>query len=361
MNVLIGIPEETHLEIGLFEVDGLKMIGVDVETIIYGPRPGKGNIFAKCFVMINTALKMRAMLKEHSVEIVYLNTAFARNALVRDLITLFIIKSYKGKVFLKFHGSNSHLLRSKNPIQSHFIKRLSELVDGFGVLSKEEKSNFIKANFSKNKLYLVKNIVRKKAYVPDENFAKRFSIDKNTPIILFIARFIRSKGLLDVIRAISIVNKAGYRFRLLCVGDGPDAIHAKREVEKYGLSSKIIFTGFVPEKETKQFYANSTMLVFPTYHEEGFPMAVFQSLSAGLPIVTTRIRAARDYLKEPDNCLWVEPKNPRMLAEKIGLLLKSPELMNVMRKNNRELANKFSSETVSNELFHNFKGLLGYM
>ena len=46
-------------------------------------------------------------------------------------------------------------------------------------------------------------------------------------------------------------------------------------------------------------------------------MVIFNAAAAGLPIITTRIRAAADYLKEPDNCLWVEPRSPDLLAGKI--------------------------------------------
>jgi glycosyltransferase involved in cell wall biosynthesis len=91
------------------------------------------------------------------------------------------------------------------------------------------------------------------------------------------------------------------------------------------------------------------MLVFPTYHYEGFPMVIFKSVAAGLPIITTRIRAAADYLSEPDNCLWVEPQNPHMLAEKIARLLDQTETRARMRRNNLELADEFTARAVAPE------------
>ena len=72
-------------------------------------------------------------------------------------------------------------------------------------------------------------------------------------------------------------------------------------------------------------------------------------MAAGLPIITTRIRAARDYLKEPNNCLWVEPRQPEQLADRMAQLLDQPELRAAMSQNNRALATQFSARVVTPE------------
>ena len=79
-------------------------------------------------------------------------------------------------------------------------------------------------------------------------------------------------------------------------------------------------------------------------------MALFKSVAAGVPIITTRIRAAADYLKEPDNCLWVEQKNPAMIAEKVIYLLENPKIYKQMSQNNIELSKSFTRETICQEL-----------
>jgi glycosyltransferase involved in cell wall biosynthesis len=79
-------------------------------------------------------------------------------------------------------------------------------------------------------------------------------------------------------------------------------------------------------------------------------MALFNAAGAGLSIITTPTRAALDYLKEPDNCLWVEPKNPASVTSALEKLYNSPGLMNAMSQNNRQLANLFSQQQVAREL-----------
>ena len=96
---------------------------------------------------------------------------------------------------------------------------------------------------------------------------------------------------------------------MLCLGDGEAREAAEAQAARLKLNDRVRFFGYVPETQTPEFYAGSTMLLFPTYHYEGFPMVIFKSIAAGLPVITTRIRAAADYLNEPDNCLWVAPQS----------------------------------------------------
>lgn len=83
-------------------------------------------------------------------------------------------------------------------------------------------------------------------------------------------------------------------------------------------------------------------------------MTVFQSAAAGLGIITTKARASADHLREPDHCLWVEPRNPKMLSEKILFLINHPEVLGQMSRNNRELAMSFSTEKVTDEYLRIF-------
>jgi glycosyltransferase involved in cell wall biosynthesis len=146
---------------------------------------------------------------------------------------------------------------------------------------------------------------------------------------------------------------------LLCVGDGPTREVAEAEVNRLGLESNVRFFGYVPEEQAAEFYASSTVLLFPTYHYEGFPMVIFSAAAAGLPIITTRIRAAADYLKEPDNCLWVEPRRPDLLAARIIEVLGSSDLRARVSASNRQLATHFSAEIVTAEYLKVFHVAVG--
>src|SRR5205823_13976800 len=141
--------------------------------------------------------------------------------------------------------------------------------DGIGVLSSEEEANFLAAGVPGQKLFVVKNVVERNPQTPNAKFRQQMNLPEEVPLLLFIARFIPAKGLLDVIRACAILRARGASFRLLCVGDGPARREAEAEVARLELDTHAQFFGYIPEAETRAFYRESTLLVFPTYHYEG--------------------------------------------------------------------------------------------
>jgi glycosyltransferase involved in cell wall biosynthesis len=89
-------------------------------------------------------------------------------------------------------------------------------------------------------------------------------------------------------------------------------------------------------------------------------MVIFNAAAAGLPIITTRIRAAADYLQEPLNCLWVEPRNPEMLAENVITLLDNSQLTASMSANNKELVERFSADVVTMEYLRAYEQIVSH-
>lgn len=356
-------------------------VGVVEETYVYGDKLAGTGLLRRIRRVLGTARRLRRRLRAESFDVVHLNTSFDTRALLRDVVTVLFLRSTGGAIFLKFHGSDGALLRTRNPLLRVCARALLRRARGIGVLSSEEKANFARAGVDESKLFVVKNVVERDDLTrgvsagdaPRDDappaaavnalrgraLAARFDLKPGVPLLLFIARFIPAKGLLDVIRACREVRDRGHEFALLCVGDGPARAAAEAEAERLDMQEVVRFCGFIPEEQTGEFYAGSTMLVFPTYHYEGFPMVVFYSVAAGLPVVTTRIRAAADYLREPDNCLWVEARSPAMLAEKIAHLLEHPDARDAMRRNNLALARRFTAAAVAPEYVRIYNQLAG--
>ncbi|HEX7175127.1 MAG TPA: glycosyltransferase family 4 protein [Pyrinomonadaceae bacterium] len=365
MRVLIGMPDRESLGgPAACEppfVEELRRLGVEVgeETYVYGDKLSGTGLAQRVRRVVSTARRLRRRLKADGFDVVHLNTSFDTKALLRDAVTLPRLRASGARIFLKFHGSDGALLETKNALLRRMGRMLLASADGIGVLSSEERDNFVRAGADASKVFVVKNVVERDfPERADERLAARLNLKEDVPRLLFIARFIPAKGLTDVLRACRIVGDGGREFALLCVGDGPARAEAEAEAARLGLAERVRFCGLMPESETGEFYAGSTALVFPTYHYEGFPMTVFYAAAAALPIITTRIRAAADYLREPDNCLWVEPRNPKMLADKITRLLDEPHTRAAMGQNNRVLARSFSAACVAPEYAEIYNRLL---
>jgi glycosyltransferase involved in cell wall biosynthesis len=304
-----------------------------------------------------TAARFRRILRAEKFDLLHINTSFETKSILRDAFSLFRLKGAGAKIFLKFHGSDVDLLEKANFALRFLIRGLIKNADGIGLLSTEERRGFIDAGFDETKFFVVKNaltIFPRKSFPPVENFSE------NKPFrLIFVSRLIPTKGLLETIRAVSILREKGFAVVLEVLGDGETRAVAEDLAKSLRIAEFVNFHGHVGEETVQEFYRAGGVLVFPTFHIEGFPMVIFNALQFGLPIVTTRIRAAADYLKEGENALFCEAKNAESVAEKIAEIIQNKDLREKIKENNRTLAEEFTAEKIAPEYLEIYRKLVG--
>lgn len=364
MRVLVGMPDENSRGGPIYceppFVRGLRVAGVetDEEIYVYGDNSRPATLQQRVARVLDAARRLRRRAAAQRYDVIHLNTSFDEKSVLRDLTALAFLRTSGVPVYLKMHGSIESFLQTESGHWKMLQRRVFARVGGIGVLSREERENFLRAGCPPEKLFPAKYAVEVQDFRHDPAFRTRHGLAPETPVLLFSARFIPAKGLLDVIQACAHLRNAGRDFALFCLGDGPARHEAEHVVQDLDLNGCVRFFGYIPEDETAAFHANSTIFVFPTYHDEGFPLVLLKSLAAGLPIVTTRIRAAADYLCDPDNCLWVEPRNPPQLAAKIAQLLTDNKLREAMAVHNRRLAQQFTVANVAREYIDVYQTLI---
>ena len=67
--------------------------------------------------------------------------------------------------------------------------------------------------------------------------------------------------------------------------------------------------------------STASLFVFPTFHQEGLPYSVLESLASGTPTITTRNDGIPDVVHEGVHGIFVEPHNPPMVATAVKTLL----------------------------------------
>jgi len=361
LKLLVGMPEITARGgINACEppfLRELENLGVQVREEIYTfDNDAKISIFQRISQVWKTARKFRRVLLAEKFDLIHINTSFETKAILRDAFSLFWLKNSGAKIFLKFHGSDVELLETANFALRFLIRSLIKNADGIGLLSSEEKRGFVDAGFAEEKFFVVKNaltIFPQKSFPPVENF----SAEKNFRL-LFVSRLIPTKGLLETIFAVSILREKGLEVVLDVLGDGETRRIAEDLAKTLEISEFVNFHGHIAEETVQEFYRKSNLLVFPTFHIEGFPMVIFNALQFGLPIVTTKIRAAADYLKDGENCLFCEAKNAQSVAEKIAEILQNTDLRERMSENNRALAREFTAEKIAPEYLEIYQKLV---
>jgi glycosyltransferase involved in cell wall biosynthesis len=109
------------------------------------------------------------------------------------------------------------------------------------------------------------------------------------------------------------------------------------------------FLGWQPHADVLATLAVADVLVLPTWHPEGFPVAVLEAMAAGLAVVTTRVGGMPDLLRQGQHVLYVPPRAPEILAENLLLILRNGDLRARMGHANRELIAQFEPRRAMEE------------
>lgn len=337
-------------------VEDLRQSGLDVVTFPFG-RWGEGEPMArKVWHQLRDLARFPALVRRTHPAVVHLNTSFDRKAIARDVAFATVARLQGVPVFLKWHGSEPEFLSTRSPVWRPLVGALLRLVDGIGVLSSEEASA-VQTRRDAPHCVVVRNGLDLGRYEGRPPVRGRLDVALGVPLLLFTGRLIAAKGLEDVIRALPELSRV-HGAVLVVAGDGPTRTSAEALARELGVQPFVRFLGRISEDEAANLYCGCDVLVFPTYHAEGFPMTVFQSMAAGMGIVTTRIRATADYLREPENALFVPPRDPAALAAAVGRLLGDRATLERMRRTNRDDARRFERRTVAAEFGQIYRDLL---
>ena len=160
----------------------------------------------------------------------------------------------------------------------------------------------------------------------DKDLIKKYNLyDKK--IILFVGALDKAhyfKGVNILIQAIKNL-PTNDDFRLLIVGEGDLKESYESMVDSFGLGKKIIFTGYVRDKELPQYYNLADLLVSPsTDKSEAFGIVLIEAMSSGLPVIAGDLAGVRSVVDKQKTGLLVKLNDIENLTKMIKFLLDNP-------------------------------------
>ena len=364
MKILIGMPSPGSwggtIACEPPVAEALAASGEDVtsEIYIYGDKAERyASTSRRVRRVVTTALRLRRLLKGQSYDVVHLNSAFDRRSVLRDAATILLIGRTRAKYFLKVHGASPEEFAGRSLVYGRLISFLNTRVSGFGVHTEEEMAGLEQIGLDRKKFFVTHNAIVVNREKP-EGFVRNHKEPHERFRLLYAARFIGSKGVLETIRACAILREKGFDIELECLGDGPLEQEAHQLADNLGLSESVNFRGHVPANELDRLFFETDVFVFPTSHNEGFPIGLFNAVAAGMPIVTTKTRAANDNLSDPDNCLF-STDQPEDIAKRLAELIQNKELRTMMSEANVRFGEQLSPERMAVEYLAIYKKVAG--
>jgi glycosyltransferase involved in cell wall biosynthesis len=159
----------------------------------------------------------------------------------------------------------------------------------------------------------------------DEQTAIRQSMVDNSagPLLISVGRLAPQKGYQDLLMAFADVRKKHPSAVLVIAGTGPLRPDLQAQIESLHLEGAVHLLG--PRNDVPRLLAASDLFVSAS-HWEGLPVALLEAMSAGLPVVATKVGDVPEVVVKGTG-LVVPPQVPFQLAEAIHSLLVDPAKM----------------------------------
>jgi glycosyltransferase involved in cell wall biosynthesis len=167
-----------------------------------------------------------------------------------------------------------------------------------------------------------------------EDLCHRLGIPAGALVLGFVGRFVKDKGIKQLLDSFDRLRKTYPDLRLLMVGDFENgdpvepALRAKIEN-----TTSIVRPGFV--SDTAPYFRLMDVFVLPT-HREGFGQSSAEAQASGIPVVTTAATGAVDSVIDGVTGIVVPVGDPDALSGAIGKLLGDPALRSAMGRAGRQ-------------------------
>lgn len=166
---------------------------------------------------------------------------------------------------------NTTLANVQEKLCFYLIKKY---FDRIIVVNKQVAEDLINRGFNNQKILLSSNFISQSIQaIP----YKKKNIDA-----IFCGRMVPQKGVYEFLDICQKLQKEQHKFQAVMVGMGPELNKLKKIVKDRKLNVRL--TGYIKNNEKFKLLSESKIFVFPS-HEEGWGIAIAESLTAGTPVI----------------------------------------------------------------------------
>lgn len=170
---------------------------------------------------------------------------------------------------------------------------------------------------------------------------EELAIPEGALVLLTIGEMIKRKNHETALKALARLKNQNYIF-LIC-GKGELENYLKDLVVTLGIEDKVRFLGF--RNDIPEICIASDIFVFPSF-QEGLPVSVMEAMSAGLPIIASRIRGNTDLIQNGNGGFLHEPEDYIGFAKSIDKVIEDEILRAKMSVHNKNEVKKYDKKVV---------------
>jgi len=298
--------------------------------------------------MLNVLIKLFSELYFHKPDIVYFQLSHHGISFFRDFFFVLIMKTHKIKILFHLHGIG---IKQKSNLKKIFYKicfNNEEIICLSRLLS-----NDIEDVYNGNPFFVPNGI-------PKINI-KPESKENNKPLdIIFLSNLFISKGILDFLEAMKILNLKHINFNATIVGAEGNQNNSscisvntiKKLLKENNLEYKVHFLGPKYGNDKYRILQNADIFCYPT-HNDAFPLVILEAMQFGLPVISTKEGAISEIINDGETGFIVDKNSPEQIVKKLQILIKNPELKKKMGEAGRKkFIENYTIEKFENNLIN---------
>lgn len=166
--------------------------------------------------------------------------------------------------------------------------------------------------------------------------------------LLFVARLVHRKGLLPLLRALTILKKKGLYFSLTIIGDGDEKKLDLEYIKTNKLKKYIRYLGEIKGDGRSKYFKEADVFCAP-YVNEASSISVLEAISSGLPVVGYNIPIFSDLLKDYPGKYLLADKTNEALARALEHIITHREQIEKIKKWCMMKREKFSWLTIGKQ------------
>jgi glycosyltransferase involved in cell wall biosynthesis len=152
----------------------------------------------------------------------------------------------------------------------------------------------------------------------------------SAPLVLSVGRLREKKGFALLIEACRRLRDDGVAIRCQIVGYGPERDRLRQLIADADLSDVVHLTGKRTHEQLIPLFRAAAMFVLPCQitadgDRDGVPNAMLEAMAMELPVICSDVSGIPEVVMHNENGLLVPPGDPKILADKIRMLIERPE------------------------------------
>lgn len=170
----------------------------------------------------------------------------------------------------------------------------------------------------------------------DKNIRKELGLI-DVPVVISLRSLSPLYDVETLVDTIPLVLKEVPDTKFVIAGQGTQEEMLKNKASLLGVEDSVRFIGFVQNDRLPFYLTSSDVYVSTSLSDAGLSASTAEAMACELPVVVTDFGENSEWVHDGHNGFVVPLKNPRLLAEKLIILLKDKNLRQEFGRNGRRI------------------------